>query len=189
MRHLGAKVPAIIMRTIGIRRTVDQDWATMFALVLDIERYPQFVPGCTREQILGRREISPGCTEIISRMTVGVPPLQFGYTNRTLGDRDARRITVDSTDGPLRSLHVVWQFEPCNPVRTDIGFTADYEFHNPVVARLAAGAFESLFRRTIDAFERRARLRLLRRGPAIGGATAACAVGGGTPDLSPDPAD
>jgi len=100
----------------------------MFALVLDIERYPQFVPGCTHEQILARREISPGCTEIISRMTVGVPPLQFGYTNRTLGDWEARRITVDSTDGPLRSLHVVWQFEPCGPVRTDIGFTADYEF-------------------------------------------------------------
>ncbi|MFL5287406.1 MAG: type II toxin-antitoxin system RatA family toxin [Rhodopila sp.] len=176
------------MRTIAIRRTVDQDWAAMFALVLDIERYPQFVPGCTHEQILARREISPGCTEIISRMTVGVPPLQFGYTNRTLGDWEARRITVDSTDGPLRSLHVVWQFEPCGPVRTDIGFTADYEFRNPVVARLAAGAFESLFRRTIDAFERRARLRLRRHSPAIG-AKATCAMGGSTLDLSPDPAD
>jgi coenzyme Q-binding protein COQ10 len=147
------------MRTIAIHRTVGEDWADMFALVLDIERYPQFVPGCTREQIYARREIRPGCTEIISRMTVGLPPLQFGYTNRTLGDREARRITVDSTDGPLRNLQVTWQFDPLGPARTRIDFSASYEFHNPIVARLATGAFESLFRRTIDAFERRARLR------------------------------
>jgi coenzyme Q-binding protein COQ10 len=131
----------------------------MFALVMDIERYPQFVPGCTNEQIRSRCEISPTCTEIISRMTVGVPPVQFGYTNRTLGNREARRITVDSTDGPLRKLHVTWQFEPCGPGRSEIVFNAEYEFHNPIVARLASGAFESLFRRIVDAFERRARLR------------------------------
>jgi coenzyme Q-binding protein COQ10 len=148
------------MRTIAIHRTVGHDWADMFALVLDIERYPQFVPGCTHDQIYARRELRPGCTEIISRMTVGIPPMQFGYTNRTLGDRQVRRITVDSTDGPLRNLHVTWQFEPCGPARSEIAFTADYEFRNPIVARLAAGAFESLFRRTIDAFEQRARLRL-----------------------------
>jgi len=143
----------------------------MFALVIDVERYPQFVPGCTHDQVYFRREIRPGCTEIISRMTVGVPPMQFGYTNRTLGDREARCITVDATDGPLRTLHVTWQIEPCGPVRTQVGFSADYEFHNPIVARLAAGAFESLFRRIVDAFERRARLRLRAplepRGPSV----------------------
>ncbi len=147
------------MRTISIRRTVDQAWADMFALVMDIERYPQFVPGCTNEQIRSRTEIGHGRTEVISRMTVGVPPVQFGYTNRTLGDLPARRITVNSTDGPLRKLHVTWQFEPCGPARSTIVFNAEYEFHNPIVARLASGAFESLFRRIVDAFERRAKLR------------------------------
>jgi ribosome-associated toxin RatA of RatAB toxin-antitoxin module len=93
-------------------------------------------------------------------MTVGVPPMQFGYTNRTLADATARRITVDSTDGPLRCLHVIWQFEPCGPARTLIDFSAEYEFHNPIVARLASGAFEALLRKTVDAFERRARLHL-----------------------------
>jgi ribosome-associated toxin RatA of RatAB toxin-antitoxin module len=78
---------------------------------------------------------------------------------------------VDSTDGPLRNLHVTWQFEPCGPARSAIAFSADYEFRNPIVARLAAGAFEALFRRTIDAFEQRARLRapLSRRSPPVAG--------------------
>jgi coenzyme Q-binding protein COQ10 len=159
------------MRTIAIRRTIEHGWADMFALVVDVERYPQFVPGCTKEQVYSRREISPGCIEIVSRMTVGVPPMQFGYTNRTLADESARRITVDSTDGPLRSLHVTWQLEPCGPARTLVDFSAVYEFHNPIVARLASGAFEALLRKTVDAFERRARMRprapLQRRAPAV----------------------
>ncbi len=159
------------MRTIAIRRTVEHGWADMFALVVDIERYPQFVPGCSNEQIYSRREIGPGCTEIVSRMTVGVPPMQFGYTNRTLADGPARRITVDSTDGPLRNLHVTWQFEPCGPARTLVDFSAEYEFHNAIVARLASGAFEALLRKTVDAFERRARLclrvPLRRHSPAV----------------------
>lgn len=147
------------MRTISIRRFVDHGWADMFALVVDVERYPQFVPGCTDDRIYSRRDIRPGCTEIISRMTVGVPPVQFSYTNRTLCDREARRIMVDSMDGPLRKLHVIWQFDPCGPSRTQIGFSADYDFRNPIVARLASGAFEALFSKIVDAFERRARLR------------------------------
>jgi coenzyme Q-binding protein COQ10 len=149
----------------------------MFALVVDIERYPQFVPGCTNEQIYSRREIRPGCTEIVSRMTVGVPPMQFGYTNRTLADDSARRITVDSTDGPLRNLHVTWRFEPCGPARTVVDFSAEYEFHNPIVARLASGAFEALLRKTVDAFERRARLRL--RGSLQRGAAGVLTAGSG----------
>ncbi len=149
----------------------------MFALVVDIERYPQFVPGCTGEKIYSRREIRPGCTEIVSRMTVGVPPMQFGYTNRTLADDSARRITVDSTDGPLRNLHVTWRFEPCGPARTLVDFCAEYEFHNPIVARLASGAFEALLRKTVDAFERRARLRL--RAPVQLRAPAALTAGSG----------
>jgi coenzyme Q-binding protein COQ10 len=148
------------MRTIAIRRTVEHGWAEMFGLVLDIERYPQFVPGCTDEHVYSRREIRPGCTEVVSRMTVGVPPMQFGYTNRTLADDKTRQITVDSADGPLRSLHVTWRFEPCGPGRTLIDFSAEYEFHNPIVARLASGAFEALLRKTVDAFEKRARFRL-----------------------------
>jgi coenzyme Q-binding protein COQ10 len=161
------------MRRISIRRTVDHGWADMFALVIDVERYPQFVPGCTDDRVYSRREIRPGCTEIISRMTVGMPPVQFGYTNRTLGDQEARRITVDTTDGLLRKLQVTWQFEPCGPARTHVDFKAEYEFRNPIVARLAAGAFESLFHTIMDAFERRARLRLHVRPERPGSSVAA----------------
>jgi len=144
------------MPSVTIRKSVAHEWDALFALVLDVERYPQFVPGCARVRVLGRHEPAPGRVAIDSRMTVGALPLQFSYANRTDADRPARRIAVVSTDGPLRHLHVTWRFEPRGRSRTEIGFAASYEFRNPIVAALASGALERLFGQIVDAFERRA---------------------------------
>jgi coenzyme Q-binding protein COQ10 len=144
------------MPSVTIRKSVGHDWEALFALVLDLERYPRFVPGCARVRVLARRELAPGRVEIVSRMTVGVPPLQFSYTNRTEADHAARRVRVVSTDGPLRHLLVEWRFEPRERAVTEIGFAANYEFRNPVVTALASGALEQLFGQIVDAFERRA---------------------------------
>src|SRR5271166_2295379 len=139
-----------------VRRQLGHDWVTLFDLVLDVERYPLFIPGCTDDRVLSRRVVSPGRDEIVSRMTVGRPPLQFSYTNRTLADRETRRIGVASTDGPLRLLNVLWRFMPSGTSRTDIAFTACYEFRSAIVGGLAAGVLETLFGRIVEAFETRA---------------------------------
>lgn len=144
------------MHTITVRRRLGHPWTDLFALVLDIERYPQFVPGCTRVRMIARNEPQDGVVEIISRMTAGVLPLQISYTNRTLANRAARRISVDSTDGPLQFLHVLWRFEPLDAQHCDISFSASYSFRNPVLGRLAGAAFETLFSQIADAFARRA---------------------------------
>jgi coenzyme Q-binding protein COQ10 len=123
---------------------------------MDIERYPQFVPGCTGERLISRRQVADGRTEAISRMTVGKPPLQFSYTNRTLADRPNRRIGVASNDGPLKLLQVLWRFQPDGPLRTEIALTAIYEFRSTLVSCLASGPLASMFSRIIEAFEQRA---------------------------------
>jgi coenzyme Q-binding protein COQ10 len=141
---------------VTVRRSLAQDSKALYALVLDIESYPLFVPGCARVRVLSRREIAPGRMEIVSRMTVGVLPLQMTYANCTSADRDGKLIRVTSADGPLRHLHVLWRFEPLGPERTLIILDVTYEFRNPIVAALAASAFERLFAQLVDAFGRRA---------------------------------
>jgi coenzyme Q-binding protein COQ10 len=144
------------MSFVTIRKSIGHDWEHVFALVQDVERYPRFVPGCARVRVLSRHDAAPGVVEIGSRMTVGLPPLQFGYTNLTRADRPARRIAVASTDGPLRHLQVLWRFEPRGVRHTEIAFSASYEFRSPILAALATGVFERLFGQIVDAFERRA---------------------------------
>lgn len=144
------------MHDVTIRKNLGHPWTDLFPLVLDIERYPQFVPGCTRVSVLSRQEAKAGRIEIVSRMTVGLLPVQISYTNLTVADQSARRISVESTDGPLRHLHVLWRFEPAGDSRTLIAFTASYQFRNPIVAHLADSAFGALFGQIVDAFEHRA---------------------------------
>ncbi len=144
------------MHSVTVRKSVSGDWRCLFDLVLDIERYPQFVPCCTRDRILARKTNPDGSIEIVSRMTVGLQPIQVSYTNRTIADPAARRIIVDSADGPLRHLHLVWRFEPRGDGQTEIALAASYAFRSPLLTSVAAGLFDRLFGQMIDAFENRA---------------------------------
>lgn len=148
------------MHTITLRRNVAHGWVDLFRLVLDVKKYPCFVPFCRSVRLMSRSSEGAEPTVIVSRMTVGFPPVEVSYANRTVGDAVARRIEVRALDGPLRSLHAVWKFEPRGENSTDVEFSVRYEFSSRLLAVLASGVLDQMFGRIIDAFEQRAdRLR------------------------------
>jgi coenzyme Q-binding protein COQ10 len=152
------------VRHIGATKHLDHRWTELFELVLDLEEYPSFVPHCRAVKLIRRSVEATGRTIIVSRMSVGVSALQVSYANRTIGDPVARRIEVAALDGPLRRLAVVWRFEPLEVKRTRVDFAVDYEFNSPLLAAVASGLFDLMFKEIIDAFEQRAdRLVALRR--------------------------
>jgi len=89
-------------------------------------------------------------------MTVGFLTFQIDYANRTTGDEIAHRISVEAIDGPMRYLRVGWNFEPLDEDRTQLHFSVDYEFNNPVLGAVASQAFNAMFGQILNAFERRA---------------------------------
>ena len=149
----GSARPAGFTTSKYIRR----NWTDLFELVLDVESYPDFVPHCRDVRLLSRKNDGPGRTIIVSRMTVGLAVFEVSYANRTVGDAAGRRIEVESIDGPLRYLQVVWQFQPTDDEHTKVEFSVSYEFDNPLLAGLASGIFASMFGEIVNAFEQRAR--------------------------------
>lgn len=143
-------------RDVAVVKRISHRWNDLFDLVLDLERYPAFVPNCRAVKVFSRKLDDQGRTIIISRMTVGVSALEVGYLNRTTGDRTARLIEVEALDGPLSHLHVVWAFTPEGEDRTRVAVTVDYEFNNPVLAAVASRVFDAIFADIVDCFERRA---------------------------------
>ena len=141
----------------GIRivKRIHHRWTEVFRLVLDVERYPAFVPHCQDVHLLSRTTGGQGSTIIVSRMSVGLAALHVDYVTRTVGDLRSRRIDINAIDGPLRYLRAVWKFEP-DADWTEIEFTANYQFSNPILAALAARVLESMFTEVINAFEQRA---------------------------------
>jgi len=148
-------------------KLVGYPWRMLFDLVLDVKNYPQFVPHCREVRLLSHKSEQPGTTVIVSRMTVGFAAFEVGYVNRTTGDAIGRRIIVEATDGPLRYLKAVWGFEPQDEHHTNVHFSVNYEFSNPILAAVASGVFSVMFGKILDAFERRA-CRLFSDTAAIG---------------------
>ncbi len=124
--------------------------------MLDLERYPAFVPHCRAVKLLSRQVDDRDRSIIVSRMTVGVAGLDVSYANRTIGDAAARRIEVAALDGPLRRLDVLWTFEPDGEEWTRVGFSVDYAFDSALLSALASHAFDAMFGQILAAFARRA---------------------------------
>ncbi len=136
-------------------RRVAHSAEDMFALVADVERYPEFVPLC--EWVTARGRHKEGEREVlVADMTVGYKAIRETFTTRVVLDRAARTIVSDYIDGPFRYLHTVWTFRPEGEDACAVGFSIDYEFKSRVLSAVMGGVFDRAFRKFSTAFEERA---------------------------------
>jgi coenzyme Q-binding protein COQ10 len=138
---------------------------TMFDLVADIERYPEFVPMCERLAVRRRAESGEGVTQLLADMTIGYKMIRETFTTRVTIDRPRLRIAVEYVDGPFRHLENRWTFLPRADGGADVAFFIDYEFRSRTFQMLAGAVFEKVFRKMAEAFEARADA-LARRNPS-----------------------
>ena len=151
-------------RRVAATRRLHHRWKDLYDLVLDIERYPAFVPGCRAVKVYSRAGAPAGRTVIVSRMTVGVAGFDVSYASRTTGDAVARRIEVKALDGALCRLDVLWTLEPDGEEWTSVGFSVDYAFDSAILSAVASRAFAAMFGEILTAFERRAERLFSRAG-------------------------
>ena len=126
----------------------------MFALVADVESYPEFLPLCEALKVTSRRE-RENKTLLIADMTVGYKAIRETFTSQVMLDPEALRIEVQYLNGPFRYLNNVWTFLPANG-GSDIGFYIDYEFKSRMLGILMGSMFDVVFRKFSQAFEERA---------------------------------
>ena len=121
----------------------------LFALVADIERYPEFLPWCVGARI---RERSANL--IIADLIIGFRMFRERFTSRVAFD-PPRRIDVEYTEGPFRYLNNHWVFEKA-PGGCRIDFFVDFEFKSRLLQRVIEMLFHEAVRRMVAAFEHRA---------------------------------
>ena len=126
----------------------------MFALVADVESYPEFLPLCEALKVTSRRE-RENKTLLIADMTVGYKAIRETFTSQVMLDPEALRIEVQYLNGPFRYLNNVWTFLPADG-GSDIGFYIDYEFKSRMLGILMGSMFDVAFRKFSQAFEERA---------------------------------
>jgi coenzyme Q-binding protein COQ10 len=144
----------------------------MFALVADVETYPQFLPLCESLVVHGRDRRDDGTTLITATMGIGYKAIREKFTTNVTLDPAARAIVVRHKNGPFRRLENSWQFVPRGEASSDVDFAIDYEFSSPVLGLLMGAVFDSAFRKFAEAFETRAGVVYGKRAAVIRTSTA-----------------
>ncbi len=132
------------------RRELPFSAAQMYDLVVDVSRYPEFLPWVSAIRITSNNE-----TEIIADMVVGFKSIKERFSSRVLKMHN-QKIEVEYLDGPMKSLTNIWYFEVVSDTDCAIEFTVDFEFRNPLLQMLAGQFFERALLKMTDAFIKRA---------------------------------
>jgi len=141
-------------------RIVGHTAEQMFALVADIEHYPEFVPLCQRLSVRGREQQSDGTEIMIADMSVAYGPVNETFVTRVVLDAPNMSIRATYLDGPFSHLDNLWRFE--NRETSELGmasavnFKIDYEFKSRTLGMLMGSMFDRAFRKFAEAFEARA---------------------------------
>ena len=137
-------------------RRVRHAASDMFALVADVEKYPQFVPLCQALRVRERKAAGDDVEILIADMTVAYKLIRETFKSRVTLDRPKLRIVVEYLDGPFRRMENRWTFRPLSEKSCEVGFFISYEFRSRALGLLMGAMFDAAFRRFAEAFERRA---------------------------------
>lgn len=149
------------MKSFRTRRHVSHSAADMFALVCNVDSYPQFVPLCEAIRVRRRSEIAPGVVELLAEMQVGFKAICERYTSRVVCDSNTLEVKVGYIDGPFRKLDNRWSFReeapgPDGKPRSVIEFFIAYEFKSMALGLVMGAMFDKAFQKYADAFVKRA---------------------------------
>ena len=123
----------------------------MYALINDIDRYPEFVPWCTAARVESRKE-----TEVVATLTIKRGPLRAEFTTRNLLE-PGKRVLMQFVSGPFRVLEGLWTLTPLGDLGCRVELEMRFEFANRVAGTLFAPLFEDTAASLVDAFVKRAR--------------------------------
>ncbi len=125
----------------------------MFALVTDIEHYPQFLPWCDHGEVLELNDDG-----MLARVGMAISGLRQSFTTRNTHETD-RKVLMELVDGPFSQLDGVWAFTPLGDgtLRAcKVEFTLSYGFSSAALAALVGPVFDKIAGNLVDAFVKRA---------------------------------
>jgi len=127
----------------------------LFALVGDVERYPEFVPWITSLRTWNARRMGEGIDSVDAEASVGFAAVRERFSTRVRRDANARRIDVNLISGPFKILANRWDFHE-DPVGTRVEFDIDFAFKSKILTALLASNFHHAVDQVIACFVARA---------------------------------
>ena len=140
----------------SVKRLIECNKNQLIDLVLDIEKYPEFVPFCLDAHIYEKRK-EGDLILIIADLTIGKGPLKDTYKSDVKFSKKDNLIKVINIGGPLRYLENTWYFNT-HKNGTEILFDINFEIENKFLNIVMTKSFQFGLDKIADAFQKRAEL-------------------------------
>jgi len=138
----------------SVKRVISKKKDKLIEFVLDIEKYPEFIPFCLSSKVHDRKEKNNQIL-IIADLTIGKGPFSDTYKSDVRFNKEDDTINVTNLEGPLKHLQNNWKFVEKNNM-TEVYFDVDFEIKNKFLNLLMEKSFEFGLNKIADAFQKRA---------------------------------
>ncbi|WP_440614422.1 type II toxin-antitoxin system RatA family toxin [Candidatus Pelagibacter sp. HIMB1748] len=138
----------------SVTRHIARDKKTLIDFVLDIEKYPEFIPFCIDSKVYETND-EGDVKKIIADLTIGKRPFIDTYKSDVRYDKKNDSIHVTNIDGPLKHLENNWKFLEKDNL-TEVQFDVDFEIKNKFLNLIMEKSFQFGLNKIADAFQKRA---------------------------------
>ena len=142
------------MSSANIKKIIPCKKKQLIEMVLDIQKYPEFVPWCIEGQVHNKNESSDLIT-FNGDLKVGKSILNETFSSHVSYYKEKDKIIVTNLDGPLKHLKNEWTFREINQ-GTQLDFFVDFELKNPFLNSIMQKSFQLGLNKIAKAFEERA---------------------------------
>ena len=129
----------------------------LYNIVLDIEEYPDYIPWCSKIEIINRKKNIIEANMIVNYKFF---PTQK-FTSKVLYNSKNKIIKTQYIDGPLKDLFTSWEFKKIEKNKTNVVFIVGFQFKNFLHQRLAELFFPLIENKMMDSFIQRAKKTLI----------------------------
>ena len=140
----------------SVTRHIARDKQTLINFVLDIEKYPEFIPFCIDSKVYETND-EGDVKKIIADLTIGKRPFIDTYKSDVRYDKKNDSIHVTNIDGPLKHLENNWKFVEKDNL-TEVQFDVDFEIKNKFLNLIMEKSFQFGLNKIADAFQKRAEM-------------------------------
>ncbi len=138
----------------SVKRLIETKKENLIDLVLDIEKYPSFIPYCINSKVYEREDKGENIY-IIADLTIGKGIFKDTYKSDVRYNKKENTIYVTNIDGPLKYLENRWNFNQKENM-TEVSFDVDFELKNRFLNILMTKSFTYGLNKIADAFQKRA---------------------------------
>jgi len=134
------------------KRTLPYSPEVLYAIVADVERYPEFLPWVLEADIINKTDKG-----FMADLTVGYKFFQDTYRSEVILTPN-ERVDIRYLKGPFKHLENHWIFSPSSSNSVAVDFFIDFEFQSSLFQSMIRTVFTDAVKKMITAFEERAKV-------------------------------